>query len=88
MKLNGRSIKHLKTWEAFHEKAVKEEMTNFAYLSKDKLVQTASYGKDIKVIVNFSDQDVKTEDTKILAKSAVIFDEGKKMIYKPEINKQ
>jgi len=25
---------------------------------------------------------------KIPAKSAVIFDEGKKMIYKPEINKQ
>ncbi|MEI4622887.1 glycoside hydrolase [Bacillus pfraonensis] len=79
---------HLKIWEAFHKKAVKEEMTNFAYLSKDKLVQTASYGKDIKVIVNFSDQDVKTEDTKVPAKSAVIFDEGKKMIYKPEVNEK
>ncbi|MBO1579493.1 glycoside hydrolase [Bacillus sp. XF8] len=79
---------HLKIWEAFHKKAVTEEMTNFAYLSKDKLVQTASYGKDIKIIVNFSDQDVKTEDTKVQAKSAVIYEKGKKMIYKPEINKQ
>ena len=59
---------HLKTWESFHKKAVAEEMTNFAYLSKDKLVQT--------------------EDTKVLAKSAVIFEEGKKMIYKPKMTEK
>lgn len=36
-------------------------MTNFAYLSEDKLVQSVSYGKDIKIIVNFSNEDMEVE---------------------------
>ncbi|KEK24160.1 glycoside hydrolase [Bacillus gaemokensis] len=77
---------HLKTWEAFHKKAIKKEMTDFAYLSEDKLVQSASYGKDIKVVVNFSNDDAKTGDITVPAKSAIIYDEEKKTIYKPEVN--
>ena len=37
-------------------------MTNFAYLSEDKLVQSVSYGKDIKIIVNFSNEDMEVEN--------------------------
>ncbi len=45
----------------FIEKAVKEEMTNFAYLSEDKLVQSASYGKNIEIIVNFSNEEIEIQ---------------------------
>ncbi|MDM5188224.1 glycoside hydrolase [Bacillus sp. DX4.1] len=76
---------HLKTWEAFHEKAVRQEMTDFVYLSKDKLIQSATYGKDLKVIVNFSGNDVKNENTTIPAKSAVIYEKEKKTTYKPAV---
>lgn len=74
---------HLKVWNEVHEKAVKEEMTNFAYLSEDKLVQSVSYGKDIKIIVNFSNEDMEVEKTKIKAKSAYIDNQGKKSVYTP-----
>ncbi|MEB9936439.1 glycoside hydrolase, partial [Bacillus cereus] len=74
---------HLKVWNEVHEKAVKEEMTNFAYLSEDKLVQSVSYGKDIKIIVNFSNEDMEIEKTKIKAKSAYIDNQGKKSVYTP-----
>ncbi|PFJ72144.1 hypothetical protein COI97_32885, partial [Bacillus cereus] len=67
---------HLKVWNEVHKKAVKEEMTDFAYLSEDKLVQSASYGKDIKIIVNFSNEDVEIEKMKIKAKSALINNNG------------
>lgn len=43
-------------------------MTNFAYLSEDKLVQSVSYGKDIKIIVNFSNEDMEVEKQKIKSK--------------------
>lgn len=58
-------------------------MTNFAYLSEDKLVQSASYGKNIKIIVNFSNDEVEIEQTKIKAKSALINNNGKQIIYTP-----
>lgn len=74
---------HLKVWNEVHEKAVKEEMTNFAYLSEDKLVQSVSYGKNIKIIVNFSNEDMEVEKTKIKAKSAFIDNQGKKSMYTP-----
>lgn len=54
-------------------------MTNFAYLSEDKLVQSVSYGKDIKIIVNFSNEDMEVEKTKIKAKSAYIDNQGRKV---------
>ncbi|WP_312504741.1 glycoside hydrolase, partial [Bacillus luti] len=74
---------HLKVWSEVHKKAVKEELTNFAYLSEDKLVQSASYGKDIKIIVNFSNDDVEIEKTKVKAKSALIINHGEQIMYKP-----
>lgn len=58
-------------------------MTNFAYLSEDKLVQSASYGKDIKVIVNFSNEETEIDKEKLKAKSAVIYNHGKKTMYTP-----
>ena len=74
---------HLKVWNEVHEKAVKEEMTDFAYLSEDKLVQLASYGKNIKIIVNFSNEEIEIQRTKIKAKSAFINNHGKKTMYTP-----
>lgn len=74
---------HLKVWNEVHEKAVKEEMTNFAYLSEDKLVQSASYGKNIEIIVNFSNEEIETQKTKIKAKSAFIINNGKQTMYTP-----
>ena len=58
-------------------------MTNFAYLSEDKLVQSASYGKNIEIIVNFSNEEIETQKTKIKAKSAFIINNGKQTMYTP-----
>ena len=39
-------------------------MTDFAYLSEDKLVQLASYGKNIEIIVNFSNEEIEIQRRK------------------------
>ncbi|CAM4112589.1 hypothetical protein BAMA_13655 [Bacillus manliponensis] len=79
-------IHHVQTWEAFHKKAVTEEMSNFTYLSDDRLVQSAQYGEDLKVIVNFSNNEFKSKNETIPAKSAIIYDHGKKNVYRPISN--
>lgn len=70
---------YLKVWSPFHAKAVTQEMTAFKVLTPDRLVQSAEYGPNLKVIVNFSNKDVKHGRDKIKAKSALIYD-GKKRI--------
>ncbi|EQF51473.1 hypothetical protein [Clostridioides difficile] len=42
------------------------------------------YGEDLKVLVNFSQKDIKYNDEVIKANSLVIYDADSKVIYKPE----
>ncbi|UNK20993.1 glycoside hydrolase [Paenibacillus sp. N3/727] len=70
---------YLKVWSPFHAKAVAKEMTGFKVLTPDRLVQSAEYGPNLKVVVNFSNKDLKHGHDILKAKSAVIYD-GKKRI--------
>lgn len=70
---------YLKVWSSFHAQAVTQEMTAFQVLTSDRLVQSTEYGPDLKVVVNFSNKDVKHGHDTIKAKSALIYN-GKKRI--------
>ncbi|BDE79252.1 lipoprotein [Clostridioides difficile] len=59
-------------------------MTDFKFISEDRLVQMTEYGEDLKVLVNFSQKDIKYNDEVIKANSLVIYDADSKVIYKPE----
>ncbi|MDK8182881.1 glycoside hydrolase [Paenibacillus sp. UMB4589-SE434] len=73
---------YLDVWSPFHAKAVTKEMTQFKVLSKDRLLQTAKYGEDIQVIVNFSKKDVQYEQEAIPAMSAVMKDGKSRTVFK------
>ncbi|MEI4802236.1 glycoside hydrolase [Bacillus sp. NPDC077411] len=73
-------ISYLKVWSPFHKKAVTKPMTNFDILSEDRQVQSTTFGKDMKVIVNFSNQDFKYNNEHIKAKTALVYDGKKKRI--------
>lgn len=62
----------LNVWSPFHEQAVMRKMSAFSVLSEDRLVQSATYGDDLKVTVNFSDRDYASGSETIPAQSAVI----------------
>ncbi|QHW33579.1 glycoside hydrolase [Paenibacillus rhizovicinus] len=65
-------VAFLNVWSPFHEQAVKQEMSGFSILSSDRLVQSAKYGSELSVTVNFSDHDYKAGAEVIPAKSAVL----------------
>lgn len=71
---------YLKVWSPFHEKAVTKPMTNFEVLSEDRQVQSTTFGKNMKVIVNFSNQDFIYNNENIKAKTAIVYDGKKKSI--------
>lgn len=67
-------VSHTKVWSDFSKKVINKEMTNFEVLSEDKLVQMTEYGNQIKVIANFSNDEVDVEGNIVAAKSLVIID--------------
>ncbi|MGG0257016.1 glycoside hydrolase [Bacillus toyonensis] len=71
---------YLKVWSPFHEKAVTKPMTNFEVLSEDRQVQSTTFGKNMKVIVNFSNQDFIYNKENLKAKTAIVYDGKKKSI--------
>ncbi|MCC0658661.1 glycoside hydrolase [Clostridioides sp. ZZV14-6154] len=83
-KHKGEIISHDKVWSEFNKKAIKREMTDFEFISDDRLVQMTKYGEDLKVVANFSGKDVKYENEIVKSNSLVIYDNNKKVIYKPE----
>ncbi|WP_423802964.1 glycoside hydrolase [Paenibacillus dendrobii] len=68
---------YLKVWSPFHEKAVTKPMTSYQILSSDRLVQSATYGEDLRIVVNFSAQDFSYHKQTVPAKSAMIYDGDK-----------
>ena len=75
---------HNKIWAPFHKKAVTKEMTDFKILSPDKLVQMSKFGKDLKVVANFSNKDFKYNTDVVKAKSLIIYDGKNKIPYMPK----
>ncbi|ACT01676.1 glycoside hydrolase [Paenibacillus sp. JDR-2] len=76
----------LKVWSPFHSMAVMQEMTKFSVLSDDRLVQSAEYGGQLKVTVNFSDKDFTADGQTVKAKSAVITEDGKTTVFDAQAN--
>ncbi|WP_088011487.1 glycoside hydrolase [Gottfriedia acidiceleris] len=72
---------YLKIWSSFHEKAVQMEMTNYKILKKDRTVQSTEFGKNLKVIVNFSNSNFKYKNETIPSKTAVIYEGNKKIVF-------
>lgn len=67
-------IRQLQIWAPLHRKAVTQEMTDFQVLSQDRLVQMTRFGKDLRVIANFSANDFSYQGKVIKSKSLLIFD--------------
>lgn len=79
-------LDYLNVWSPFHQQAVSHEMSAFAILTDDKLVQSAQYGEDLKVIANFSDREVTVGDETIPAKSAVLYEGKQRLIFDAAAN--
>lgn len=61
-------------------------MTGFEYLTEDGLVQMTSYGDQITVTANFSNEAFPTGDTVLEPKSLMIIDGGEVTVYCPQVN--
>ncbi|MEC0117998.1 glycoside hydrolase [Paenibacillus apiarius] len=72
---------YLTVWSPFHAKAVTKEMTAFQTLSPDRLLQSAEYGPDLKVVVNFSNKDAAYGNDTVKALSAIIYDGDKRTVF-------
>ncbi|WP_371025324.1 glycoside hydrolase [Paraclostridium ghonii] len=77
-------LSHDKVWSDFNKKAIREPMTEFKYLSDDRLVQTTAFGDDLRVVANFSNKDFKYKTDIVKANSLIIYDKNKKTVYKPQ----
>ncbi|WP_243444992.1 hypothetical protein [Romboutsia maritimum] len=58
-------------------------MTDFKFLSSDKLVQMSKFGENLKVVANFSDKEYKYDNDIIKSNSLIIYDKNKKTVYSP-----
>lgn len=78
-----RIITHNAVWSPFSTKAVQREMTDFAQLTDDRLVQRTRYGKDLEAVANFSDSIYSYNGTSIPPRSVLILDGGRATVYTP-----
>ena len=76
-------LNHDKVWSEFNKKALSYPMTDFEFLSDDRLVQTTCYGDNLRVVANFSNGDFKYKDDVIKGNSLIIYDGDNKIVYKP-----
>lgn len=77
-------VAHNAVWSPFSKKAITRPMTEFKYLSNDRLVQMTQYGSDLQAIANFSGAEFSYEGTAIPSRSVLIIDGGNKSIYTPK----
>ncbi|MFY8330588.1 glycoside hydrolase [Vagococcus carniphilus] len=70
-------IKNSKQWERYQTEAITKEMTDFQYLTEDKLVQSTTYGDDLIVTVNYSDKVFQSGDYKIEPHKGIINQDNK-----------
>lgn len=74
-------VRYMKVWAPFHQQAVQQEMTSFKRLSHDHQVQETTFGKDIRVIANFSTHNFTYKNETIPAKSAAIYTGNQKQVF-------
>jgi hypothetical protein len=66
--------KHVNVFSKTHEMAVRLEMTEFDWLTKDHLVQRTKFGNELEIIANFGNVDFIFDGKKISGKSLIIHD--------------
>lgn len=76
-------IEHTTVWSKFSEKAILQEMSDYKILSDDGTLLMSEYGKDLRVIANFSEQGAEYEGNLIKGKSLLILDGKNKINYSP-----
>lgn len=69
--------KYLPVWSKWHKVLVQQKMTNFKYLSNDKLLQSTEFSDGFIVIANFADTTKNYSKISIPAKSIVILQRDK-----------
>lgn len=82
-KLRPAIADHTAVWSKFNKEALQREMTDFEYLTSDRLVQMTEYGTDLRVIANFSDTEYSYEGEMIKGHSLLIVSEGDTVNYTP-----
>lgn len=74
---------HMAVWSPFSSEAVKEEMTDFQYITEDGMVQSSNFGDNLMITANFSDTEYHSGAEKIPAHSAAVTRNGETIIYTP-----
>ena len=74
---------HNAVWSPFSQKAIHLEMTAFAYLTEDRLVQMTRFGEDLQAVANFSGAAYSFEGRSIPPRSVLIIDGGEASVYTP-----
>lgn len=59
-------------------------MTEFKFLSEDRLIQMSKFGDNLKVVANFSDNEYKYDNDIIKSNSLIIYEGSKKVNYTPD----
>jgi hypothetical protein len=73
-------IANSKKWQDFQKYALQEEMTDFRYLTKDRLVQETRFGDKLSVIVNFANSTKMIKHQKLAPLTAKINNNGKSVV--------
>ncbi|MBK2105590.1 glycoside hydrolase [Francisella philomiragia] len=69
--------KYLPVWSKWHKILVQQKMTNFKYLSNDRLLQSTEFSNGLIVIANFANVTKDYNKISIPAKSVVILERDK-----------
>ena len=74
-------VSFLKFWSPLHEKLVQMEMTDFKYLSDDRLLQKTTFGDGTEIIANFGDGQTFFKDMTIPPISVIVIEKERKETY-------
>lgn len=74
---------HTAVWSGFSKEAVQQEMTDFAYLTENRMVQMTKYGEQLQAVANYTDEEYQFENISIPGHSVLIKQNGNEVIYTP-----
>ncbi|MGL4345676.1 MAG: glycoside hydrolase, partial [Cellulosilyticaceae bacterium] len=82
-KYKDQILSHSQFYETFSEQAILVPMTDFEVLTEDRMVQTTSYGEELKVVANFGNAPYLYEERLIEGQSLIVINKGAVTHYKP-----
>lgn len=89
LKKNKKEItRFYKFFHPLHKKMGFDQMTEFTWLSEDRLIQKTTFGDDLEMIANFGESDVTISEIRVPAKSITAHwpKSGSTSIYTPGYN--